>query len=298
MIKRPMKGEQLEDLSKVRFPVYGAPKIDGFRCVLGSKPMTSRLGLFPNRHFNQEASGLLKDDAPLDGEIVVGSRKGKGVLGRTSSGLTSEAGEPDWTLWVFDTPNAHGFHDRLQVARFMVQLLDNPRIRFLKHTLIEDLPSLERYLENKLEQGYEGIMLRDPKGPYKEGKATLKQGWLMKVKPFVDFEARITGYFEEEKNTNEATREVTGKLKRSSAKAGKVGKGTLGGFIGETIPDGTPVRVGGGFTAAQRKAYWLIKDELVAAGEVMTCTKQKMGEKDAPRHPNFKSLRPKWDLAV
>jgi hypothetical protein len=41
---------------------------------------------------------------------------------------------------------------------------------------------------------------------------------MLKYKPFIDAEGRIKGWFEEMENTNEAKREATGKLKRSSAK--------------------------------------------------------------------------------
>lgn len=303
-MKRPMKGDQIEDLSKVRLPAYAFPKIDGFRCVLSHRPLTSRLSPFPNAHFDSELSNLLKEPL-LDSEAVVGSRRGEGVLGRTSSGLTSRSGEPDFHLWCFDTPQlGYPFRDRLQLTQQIVNHLDHPRIHFLKPRLIETLDELQRYLDRRLEMGYEGIILRCPQGPYKFGKSTLREQWMMKVKPFEDFEARITGYFEERENTNEATREATGKLKRSSAKEGKKPKGTLGGFIGEVIDSktlrrtGIEVRVGGGFTAPQRKDFWLRRDELVEAGALMKCKKQRMGEKDKPRHPNFICLRPEFDLSA
>lgn len=300
-MKRPMKGDQIEDLSKVRLPVYAFPKIDGFRCVLSHRPLTSRLSPFPNVHFDRELSKLLREPL-LDSEAVVGSRRGEGVLGRTSSGLTSKDGEPDFHLWCFDTPQlGYRFEDRLKLTKQIIRDIDHPRIHFLKPKLIESLDELEEYLEVRLAMGYEGIILRCPNGPYKFGKSTLREQWMLKVKPFEDFEARIKGYFEEEENTNEAKREATGKLKRSSAKAGKKPKGTLGGFIGDELdskgkPTGVEVRVGGGFTAAQRKAFWAIRDELVAAGAIMKCKKQKIGQKDKPRHPGFISLRPEWDL--
>ncbi len=304
MIKRPMKGEQIEDLSRLKFPLDAFPKIDGFRCVLGQHPMTSRLSRFPNSSFHQDGSDLLPDDCFLDGEVVVGKKRGEGVLGRTSSGLTTLTGQPDWTLWVFDRPglpDAPGFGDRYLAAHDLVGSINHPRIRLLKRKRIENLDQLKRYIEKCLRRGYEGVMVRSIDGPYKEGKATINQGWLLKIKPFKDFEARITGYFEEMENTNEAKRLVTGKINRSSAKAGKKPKGTLGGFIGEELdakgkPTGVKVRVGGGFTKRQRKDFWAIKDELVAAGAIMKCKKQLMGEKDKPRHPNFLDLRPEWDL--
>jgi len=111
MIKRPMKGQQLEDLSKLRFPVFASRKIDGFRCVLADYPLTSRLSRFPNEHFHQALSGILSRDCPLDSEVVVGKRRGAGTLQRTSSGLTSHRGEPDFKAWVFDQPGPGGFEE-------------------------------------------------------------------------------------------------------------------------------------------------------------------------------------------
>ena len=300
MIRRPAKGTQLEDLSRVVFPVYGSRKIDGFRCVLDRYPLTSRLTRFPNEHFHKELSGILPHGCVLDAEAVVGKRRGPGVLPRTSSGLTSKHGEPDFKLWVFDRPclpDRPGWHSRYLAAADLIASVDHPRIKLLKHRLIGNLSELEEYIEESLELEYEGVMIRSPDGPYKEGKSTIREGYLLKIKPFEDFEARIIGYFEEEKNTNEAKREKTGKLKRSSSKEGKVGKGTLGGFIGKELKTGVEVRVGGGFTAEQRRSFWARRDELVASGAIMKCKKQMMGEKDKPRHPNFLALRPDWDLS-
>lgn len=123
---------------------------------------------------------------------------------------------------------------------------------------------------------------------------------MLKVKPFEDAEGRITGWFEEMENTNEAKREVTGKLKRSSAKAGKVAKGTLGGFILEDVSTKAEVRVGGGFTKEQRIGLWkMIQSGDDLRGKLVRYKKQKMGEKDKPRHPvftEFVDFRPEWDM--
>lgn len=235
----------------------------------------------------------------LDGELVVGKKRGAGVLQRTSSGVTSVEGEPDYTLWVFDRmePGIQmDFWHRLASASLLVKEMKHPRIKFLKHEWIEDLKSLEQYLEDQLRLGYEGIFLRDPKGLYKEGKSSIIQQWALKIKPFVDSEGKVVGYFEEKENTNEAKRDGIGKLKRSSAKAGKREKGTLGGLILVDIHSGVEVRVGGGFTKEQREKLWPIKESLI--GETVRYKKQQVGEKEKPRHPNFiefVDFRPEWD---
>lgn len=298
MIKRPMKGPQVEDLTIVRFPCWAFPKIDGFRCILGTEPLTSRLSPFPNRHFMKKASGLLDCGALLDGEIVCGEKRGKGVLGRTSSGLTSQDGKPDWHLWVFDAPSTAAFDNRYKDARNIVDDLDHKRIHLLKGQWVIDLAELEEFIEECLAKGYEGVITRDPDGDYKEGKSTLRQQGMLKIKPFEDAEGRVKGYFEEEQNTNEAKREKTGKLKRSSARAGKIGKGRLGGLILEDIKSGVEVRVGGGFTQQERIELWKIRDTLT--DKLVKYKKQSVGEKDKPRHPGFREFigwRPEWDVA-
>lgn len=301
-MKRPMKGVALEevDFDKLLFPIYAAPKIDGFRCVLSHRPLTSRLSPFPNVHFDRELTGLLREPL-LDSEVVVGKRSGKGVLGRTSSGLTSREGEPDFTLWCFDTPQVgYNKRDRLKLTKQIVDHLNHPRIRFLRHELLEDRAHLDEYLEKHLSLMFEGIMLYSPQGHYKFGKGTLREQVMLKVKPFDTAEGRIKGWFEEMENTNEAKREVTGKLKRSSAKSGKKAKGTLGGFILDDIKDRVEVRVGGGFTKKQRQELWrMIQEGWDPRGILVRYKKQRMGEKDKPRHPgfvDFVDFRPEWDF--
>lgn len=305
MIRRPMKGEMIDDLSALRFPVYGAPKIDGFRCLLEKRPLTSRLSYFPNKHFHKVLKGVVPTGFILDSESVVGKRRGPGVLGRTSSGLTSEWGKPDWRLWVFDCLNGDDtsvpFEERLAMAEYLVQQIDHPNIRFLPHQLIYDEKQARAYVEHQLRRGFEGAMFRDPKGPYKEGKSTLRQGWLLKHKPFDTAEGRIKGWFEEQKNENEAKREITGKLKRSSAKSGKIGKGSLGGFILADCKTGVEVRVGGGFTKKQREGLWKLirEDSKLLLNKLVRYKKQRIGEKDKPRHPgfvDFVDFRPEFDM--
>lgn len=302
MISKFMKGDAVTDLSVIRFPVFAFPKIDGFRSLLTAQcALTSSLTFFPNKHFTAATADLLNDSPNLDGEVTVGKKRGKGVLSRTNSGLTSQEGEPDWHLWVFDCPGKGEYMKRYQLAGDVVAALSHPRIHLLKGKIIYTLKQLKRYIKKCLRKGYEGVITRDPEGLYKEGKSTINQQGMLKIKPFKDFEARIKGYYEEYKNTNEAKRNATGKLKRSSAKEGKVGKGTLGGFIGVVLDSkgketSTEVRVGGGFTKKQRTDFWARRDELVEAGAIMKCSEQLVGKKDKPRHPNFLELRPEWDI--
>lgn len=297
MIKRPMKGAAVEDISDIRLPVFASPKIDGFRCVLDQTPKTSRLSPFPNLHLQDSLKGIVPLGEILDGEIVVGKRRGPGVLQRTSSGLTSVLGEPDFKLWVFDCFGHEPFQDRHMIAGTLVRELRNPRVRFLRHEFIKTRFDLKNYLVDCLDQGFEGIITRDPQGPYKQGKSTLREQFMLKIKPFEDAEGRVIGWYEQMENTNEAKREITGKLKRSSAKAGKLAKGTLGGLVLRDLRTDVEVRVGGGYSDHQRAVLWRHRDQLL--GSLVRYKKQTVGEKDKPRHPNFVEFvdfRPEWDM--
>ena len=114
-----------------------------------------------------------------------------------------------------------------------------------------------------------------------------------KLKQFVDAEYEIIGFEERMHNGNEATISETGRTKRSTAKAGKTGRGDLGAFICKTKA-GHEFGVGTGFTDEQRAAYWKIKDEL--RGQFAKVKYHLTGSKDVPILPVFLQIRPKEDI--
>ena len=122
---------------------------------------------------------------------------------------------------------------------------------------------------------------------------------LVKVKRFVDAEAVIVGYEEQMENTNTAEQDNFGLVKRSNAKAGMVGKGTLGRWNVRVINgDFKGVEFGlgtaRGVTSEMRQMWWVKRDELV--GKIVTFKYQAAGAVDAPRIPVFKGFRDKRDM--
>jgi DNA ligase-1 len=159
---------------------------------------------------------------------------------------------------------------------------------------------LEEYLEHHLPAGAEGAVTRDPRGLYKFGRATEKQQWMLKVKPFVDAEAVVVAVEELMHNENEPETNQLGRTRRSSHKEGKVGGGKLGALRVVAlshwdqdlnhISDSAPrFRIGTGFTDADRKLLWAQRDELF--GRIVKYKSMKVGAKDAPRHPVFLGFR-------
>ena len=55
--------------------------------------------------------------------------------------------------------------------------------------------------------GFEGAMVRSLDGRYKNGRSTLREGLLLKVKPWKDSEAEILEVYEMMRNENEEEKE-------------------------------------------------------------------------------------------
>jgi DNA ligase-1 len=166
-------------------------------------------------------------------------------------------------------------------------------VSLVEHTLIEDYDELVAYEDIQLALGYEGIMMRDPSGPYKHGRGTYKQGYIYKLKRFTDTEGVIVGFVEQNTNTNEDTKSELGYAKRSSSKEGMALAGTLGKFLvdynGITIPVGP-----GHFDHKQRKLIW--ENPCLYINKILKYRYFAHGMKDLPRHPRALGWRDKMDM--
>lgn len=302
---KPMLADALEGSPK--FPVLASPKIDGIRCLIvpdGHLAMAVSRSLKPIR--NEFVQTILSNTLlrGLDGELCVGPAHAKDLMQRTTSGVMSADGEPDFTFWVFDKhDHSTATYDQrhvMAVAQIQNYLeatglfAEQARVKWLTQKLILNQAELDAFENECLEQGYEGIMLRQPEAPYKFGRSRNSDGALLKLKRFEDAEAVIIGFEEEMHNTNQATKNALGRTERSTHAEGMVGKGRLGAFICRT-PEGVEFNVGSGYTALQREAYWanpsefighLLKYRHFAAG----------GVKVAPRFPVFVGFRNPEDL--
>jgi len=288
------------DPALARFPVLASPKLDGFRIMaMGGKPMTRSMKVLPNRHVQKvfaEHAGLLEG---LDGELIVGAPNDPGTFERTTSALRREEGEPDFTFHAFDLWNEAGpYRERLMnLQQSFGAHAAAPWIEVVPHSMIHDIGFLESYEQVTLLEGYEGVMLRDPAGPYKQGRSSTREGWLLKVKRYEDAEAEIIAMVEEMHNTNEAFTSELGRTKRSTMAEGLVGKGTMGALVVKGLNGqfkDAVFNIGTGFDAAQRAEFWRCGRSLL--GQTVTYKFFAVGAKDAPRHPVFKGLRAPVDM--
>jgi DNA ligase-1 len=284
--------------AEIRFPVLASPKIDGIRAIIGNGAALSR-SLKPIRNlFVQSVLGRAEFQG-LDGELVVGDPNDPNCMQNTTSGVMREAGMPDFTFYVFDKWDMDsGYTVRAATAQEIVRDAGDATLRFLVGFPMANQDELDEYEAKCLADGYEGVMIRDPHGLYKFGRATAKGGELLKIKRFVDDEAVVVGVEELMHNENEAKTNALGRTERSTAKAGLRGAGTLGKLIVRR-PDGVEFGIGTGFTALQRSHLWdVYKAGAFKFGAIVTYKHfANAGVKDAPRFPVFKAFRDATDLS-
>jgi len=286
------------DFSKIKYPVYASPKLDGIRAlVVDGKLLSRTLKPIPNKHIYEQLSQVRLNG--LDGELIVGSPTSPTCYTDSVSNVMAFDKVPAYTYYVFDChdiPDATYRHRRdcLLDERGPLSWFGFPQICLLEQNLLLNEEAMLRYEADKVEEGYEGIILRSPDAPYKFGRSTVKEGYLLKVKRFQDSEAMIIGFEEEMFNGNDAETNELGRTKRSTAQAGLVGKRTLGAFLVRDMVTGVEFSIGTGLTAAQRQEAWDNQDRLKR--ELIRYKYFPVGVKDKPRHPVFLGYRSKLDL--
>lgn len=289
---KPMKAENAE-IEKLRFPIIAQPKIDGVRGLnVANQLRTRTLKPFANRNLMEKYSRPLFSG--LDGELWYRDSYATSSLCRDTTSIVNTinmAAPIHWTIFddfspeVIDLP----YIDRLRRATSRVIAFNLPFIHIIEHQMIYDQAELAAYEEHILTCGYEGVILRDPHGKYKNGRSTVREGGLLRIKRFVDREAKVVQLIEARENLNEKRTNELGESERSSHQENKIGKQMVGSLICET-EDGQLITVGPGeMTHGERMLYWE-RPELIV-GKPITYKCFPHGEKLAPRFPTFKAIR-------
>lgn len=291
------------ELYSLRYPIFVQPKVDGYRILIkGGKAYSRSLKLMPNKHVQAWVLQHKVDLEGLDGELVVGPAFHEDVFKRTRK-IAARDAKLDFSFIAFDVWNQSlDYRTRLELAH--MQGLGVTRVFTIDNNIAHSPEEVLRMEEQWLEAGYEGIILRDPKGRYKNNRSTIKEGGLMALKRWSDDVAVIKSVEPLQKNMNEAYTDERGFTKRSSSQAGKVAQETLGRLVCDfTWPAGhknagktIEIRVGSGkgMDAPLRKKLWQQRHKL--PGMHVEFEYFEPGSDEAPRHIKFRRIREKWDL--
>lgn len=282
---RPMLAVEA-DPDKLSFPLLASPKLDGVRAVVRSgKVLSRKLIPIPNKKVQNKYSHL----EGFDGELILGNPTASNVFNITSASCRKEKSE--------DCPDFHVF-DRWDYPCFSFErrfnLISSPEVKIVPHIKIDCFERLAEVEQQFVSEGYEGIMLRHPDGPYKFGRSTVNEGYLLKWKRFEDGEAVLLEVLERMQNGNEQVVNELGLAERSSCKNGLIPMGRAGSLRVRELSSGIEFNIGTGLDTKMSEDFWIERNSL--PGKIIKFKHQPVGRKDKPRFPVFLGFRDEWDM--
>lgn len=303
------------DESKLRFPLGMQVKIDGVRALTPEGHMVGRSGKQLGNRYTT-AFYTREEYAYLDGELAAELETHPDLCRITSSATSTHAGQP-YTIWhVFDFLHpefvALDYAARHAGLTAYIKEMQERSLclnaRVVPLHIANSLEELLAFEEWALTQGYEGIIIRDLAGAHKQGRSTVKQMGLLRIKRFLDFECVVKGIVEGQHNGNEAEYSPHGYVERSTHQENMVPNGMVGAMQCVVIKDvedpvtkmivlraGQDVTVGpGNMPHAQRKEY--LEQPLGLLEHVIKAKFFPKGIKDKPRFPTYISHRDSADM--
>jgi len=187
-----------------------------------------------------------------------------------------------------------------KIMQIMPNYVADANVKFSPPVMCNNAEQLMAFFKLCEEEAGEGMCFRTPTSLYKQGRSTLNEQYLIKLSRYITAEAVIVGFEEQYENTNRMQWNGVGKMDRSSAQEGMVGKNTLGAFVVEysdflCAGDMTPhkmqfkIGTGVGLDDKLRKEIWENRDKYV--GRIVTYKCKPHGKKVKPRSPIWKGFR-------
>ena len=199
------------DLNEIKYPLLASTKLDGIRVIFyKGQILTRSLKQLPNKQLREKFEDIRKysedNNIILDGELYSHELNFQEII----SFCMTEDFEDKKSIKKFgkvmEIPDSLIFYcfDGIKDDNYLLDFCE----RNLYHVqpLLMKFPKLigtflqkyvytkedvDSYFEEVLNQGYEGLILRDPNGRYKFGRGTVKEAIIYKVKPFIDFDGQI-----------------------------------------------------------------------------------------------------------
>lgn len=164
-------------------------KLDGIRAYWDGRNLISRGGhyLTPPAWFTQDFPSFA-----LDGELWIGREQFEDTL----SVVMTQTPHDGWKkvgYHIFDVPNASGgLMARLEVLNEFLIKHPVAHLQVIPQHKVVSVEALQARLKKLLNQGAEGLVVRDPNVGYQIGRSQQA----LKVKPKYDAECEVTGYTE------------------------------------------------------------------------------------------------------
>ena len=291
------------DLSTLSYPLLASCKLDGIRCIFYKGQILSRsLKQIQNKQLREKFEPIRawteKTGNVIDGEIYDPKMTFQEI---TSFVMTEDLTDPKTikkngcileipetlNYYAFDflygEQTHHSFYERLTALADVIIEIKSPYIHPVLHKKVNTKEEVEQTFEWALNNNYEGLILRNPNSPYKCGRFTIKEGGAFKIKPFVTFDAKITGV-EQSTEVNEDAEKKTNELGRSVTSKKKDDRHLIEKASAFWVDyEGKPLKVVLSMTDPEKVAVWANRASLI--GKTIEYKGMLVGSKDVPRHP-------------
>lgn len=278
--------EQIEfSDTRLKYPLLGSLKYDGVRglCIRGEF-FSRNMKPFKNEKLAEHFSGIAEVSAGrhlvFDFEIYDHSMPDFGshmsVIGAKSASIPDTLCCHVFDVLTYDEwervesdnyikPFELRHQTYTEILRTDSRLHDGKYVA-VEQVLVESADDAQLFFEVSQEEGYEGIMLRDPQGRYKHGRATHNEGIIFKFKAFETMDGRIIEVVQRRKMKEgvERTTTPTGHMERVHTKDSYTLDDMVGAFKVE-FEDGTisEVNYGRGFPHDVRRNHWGDREHLI-----------------------------------
>jgi len=287
---------------KIVYPCLCSNKLDGIRCIFKDGRMLARSLKPITSETLQNRFQLLKDmtiggKLTFDGELYC---HGMPFTEISHFVRKSDAEVPEGLKFhcfdvIIDGNYSHKFTYRASALKGIRDM--NKEVVIVEQKKLNNEKELDDAFKEVLEAGYEGLILRSEDSPYKCGRSTVNEGFLLKIKPFETFDNKVVKVHERMENTNESQTNELGRSFRRNTKDAKKPTGIAATFEIEyynedgerVLVDGKNPKVAITGNEAFRRDIWNNRDSYV--GKMIEYKAMRIGMKNFPRHPNFLRFR-------
>lgn len=149
--------------------MYCQPKLDGIRCIGSSKGLfTRRNEIISSMPHISSALESLPPGIVLDGELYSNDLSFQEILSLVKRDVPLTKGINTIIYNVFDIINDNPFQTRFEEYKHICDMIGWPLIPVHSEPIKKsDIPEM---MAKAIENGFEGIMLRDPYSPYESAK--------------------------------------------------------------------------------------------------------------------------------
>ena len=292
---KPVKVASLDELKGLKFPCVASRKIDGVRCMMYgaiARPtaMSSRGKPHASAYVQRQFSRYWMYG--FDGELSRGDPTDPVSFRETVSCVRTN-GSMDYVKYLvfdwFGNPEMPFMQRLVKLGHAYTQLKNSGQsagVELIEQMLVHSLEEVEALEEQFVSEGYEGIILRDPNAPYKQGRSTLREGGMIALKRSALLTGKIVQVNQLMKNDNPIVLDEFGLAKRSTSKANQIPQEQMGSLTIEW--DDKTFNVGTGFTEEDRILFWAIRDRLI--GQTAKVKYFGFGGYDNPRCPRWNGL--------